>query len=59
MYSALNESKHPLPVAILQKIEPREEAAGPHEMRMQQSKARNIFVGEVLKSAQKKQYNLD
>ena len=28
-------------------------------MRMQQSKARNIFVGEMLKSVQRKRYNLD
>ena len=40
-------------------MEPREETAGPHEIRMQQSKARNVFVGEMLKSVQKKQYNLD
>ena len=40
-------------------MEPRGETAGPHEMRMQQSKARNVFVDEMLKSVQKRQYNLE
>ena len=59
MYSALDESTHLLLAAILQKIEPREDITGPHEMRMQQLKAKNDYIGEMLKSVQKKQNTLD
>ena len=59
MYAALDESTHVLLAAILQKIEPREYITGSHEMHMQQAKAKNNYIGEMLKSVQKKQYNLD
>ena len=58
MYSALDESTHLLLAAILQKIEPREDITGPHEMRMQQSEAKINYIGEMLKSVQKGQNNL-
>ena len=53
MFSALDESTHLLLAAVLHKISPREDTTSAHEERMMQLKAKNDYIGEMLKSVHK------
>ena len=57
MYSALDESTHLLPAAILQRIELREDITSAHDERMKQLKAKNDYISKTLASLNALRYS--